>query len=156
LQSNALSLLLSCFALGLALFAVGRSLLHNPLGAGASRYDFSNPRAALVSEIKVKLNKDLLAMVELGLMEERPQLKEKLKTLEVRKEIERDGMRYLFVSFNEKGVKRYQALPFKRSAQTGHWQLNLFRTFSNRIGGDPAQTKFDEQVRAWETQGRLP
>jgi hypothetical protein len=152
LQGNSLSLVLSCFAVGLALFAVGRGLLYNPLGSGASHYDFSSPRAALVSEMKVKLNKDLLAMIELGLMEERPQLQEKLKTLEVRKEVERDGVRYLFISFTEKGAKRQQVMPYKRSPQTGQWQLALFLNAGNGAG----RAAFDEQVRAWENEGRLP
>jgi hypothetical protein len=53
-----------------------------------SRYDFTTPAAALKSNMNVEYNRDVRAMMEYSRLFEDKELKEKIDTLEIKKEVE--------------------------------------------------------------------
>jgi hypothetical protein len=109
-----MALVLSSLALVLVVF-------RNPLGHGMSKYDFSSPIAAMNSEIEMQLNHDFLAALERDEVIEGTYLREKLKTLEVRKEREWKGSVILFVAYKRNGVEKHEVKGFEKHAKTGLW-----------------------------------
>jgi hypothetical protein len=142
---------LSACALAVALLALGLHFFSYLSGSGLNRYDFTTPRAALVSQMQMELRKDVRAALELQSLTGGGKLKEKLETLEVRKEVDWKGGTILFIAYQEDGVQHYGTVGFEKNAQTGFWtqvpvSLGEVRAQNPELG---------KQIEAWEKDGHL-
>jgi hypothetical protein len=145
------SLALSGLAAALALVALGVALFRDPLGSGMKNYNFTTPRAALESSVKIEMNKDLRAMMEFESKVRGSQQKEKLDTLEVRKEAEFRGKKILFITFKADGVSKYRTEGFEKDAKTGLWM-------SVHVGSyevEKDDKELGEQMERWTKSGEL-
>jgi predicted Zn finger-like uncharacterized protein len=141
----------AALALVLALVALGVAVFRNPLGAGLAKYSFTTPKNALVSHLEIQASKDIRAMMELDNVREGPQVREKIRTLDVKKEAEWKGTTILFVSYERKGVKKYEVVGFEKDASTGYW----LRTYFSRYDLEKDNAELGRQIRSWETKGDL-
>lgn len=126
-------------------------MFRDPLGSGISKYDFSTPRAALVSRMKIEANKDIRAMIEFESRVHSKEQKEKIDTLEVRKEADFRGKKILFVAFKAKGVNKYSIEGFEKDANTGYWLPSYVGSFEV----EKDDKELAEQMRRWEKSGEL-
>ena len=140
-----------CLSLLVALAALGIALFRDPLGSGISKYNFSTPRTALESYLKMRINQDMRAEIELRSLFEGKQLKEELNTLDVRKEVEFQGKKILFVAFKKNGVNKYNILSFEKDAGTGFWE----RTHVGAYEVEKDNKELATQMRRWEESGEL-
>jgi hypothetical protein len=149
-------LLLSAAAILVSLVVMGRNLLANPLRAGVGRYDLSTPQASLRAEAAMWANNDVRAILEVGVLLNGPRLREKLRTLKVHKEVPWKEGPVLFVSYEERGVKKYETETLEKDPDTGFWQrrLNVF-TMVGGPAADREQEALEKQKHLWRTQGRL-
>lgn len=145
------ALALATLALALALSALGVVLFRDPLGSGLAKYDFSTPKAALISQKKIELNKDIRALLELQSRTKNKKLKEAIETMEVRKEAEFQGKKILFVTFKEDGVNKYTTEAFEKHAETGFW----IPTYVGSFTVQKDNRGLAEQMRRWEEAGQL-
>jgi hypothetical protein len=135
----------------LALVALGLHFFADPLGPGLARYDFTTPQAALVSQMQIKLRKDVRAAAELQALAEGDKIKEKLDTLEVRREADWNGTRILFIAYQEGGSKRYGIAGFEKNARTGLWAPVPVPLESVR----EQNPDLAKQIDSWEKEGRF-
>ena len=145
------TLVLPCLSLLVALAALWIALFRDPLGSGISKYNFSTPRNALESYLKIQINHDMRAEIELSSLVRGKDLKEELSTLDVRKEVEFRGKKMLFVAFKEKGVNKYDILSFEKDADTGFW----IRTGVGAYEVEKDNKELANQMRRWEESGEL-
>lgn len=146
-----LSALLSCAALVVALVALGVVVFRDPLGSGIRHYDLSTPRASLESQIKMELDGDIRARLELQRQIQGKMLKERLSTLRVRKEAIFRGKKILFLAYKENGVDKYLTKSFEKDANTGFWLPTYVSTYEvTNEDKDLAA-----QMKRWEESGEL-
>jgi hypothetical protein len=141
----------SGLALVLALVALAVAVFRSPLGAGLSKYDFTTPRNALKSQWEMQANRDIRASLDLDNVRDGPQLREKIRTFEVKKEAEWKGTTILFVSYERKGVKKYEVVGFEKDASSGYWLRSYFSRFD--LGKDKPDLARD--ITSWETKGEM-
>jgi predicted Zn finger-like uncharacterized protein len=141
----------SGLALVLALVALCVAVFRNPLGAGLSKYDFTSPKNALKSHWEIEANRDIRAREDLINVLDGPQLREKIRTFDVKKEAEWKGTTILFVSYERKGVKKYEVIGFEKDASSGYW----LRTYFNRFDLSKDNPELYRQIGSWESKGEL-
>ncbi|SRR6266542_6245405 len=74
------SIILPSIAVLLSGAALAWAVLKDPLGKGIKAYDFSTPKAALMSQLKIEKDGDIRAVLQLsGLLKEGSRLQEKLR-----------------------------------------------------------------------------
>jgi hypothetical protein len=140
------SVALSLIALGIASTALGFVLFRDPLGAGIGKYDLSTPKSSLESRLKIQLNNDVRALLELERQIQGKKLKEKLDTLEIRKEAEFRGRKILFVAYKSDGINKYSLEYVEKDANTGYW----LPTFVNSYDVEKENKDLAVQMRKWE------
>ena len=145
------TLVLPCLSLLVALAALWIALFRDPLGSGISKYNFSTPRVAYESYLKMRINQDHRAQKEMDSLVFGKQLKEELETLEIRKEVEFQGRKILFVAFKQKGVNKYEVTGFEKDAETGFWR----QTGASAYSVEDANKELADQMRRWEKSGEL-
>ena len=143
-----LALVLSGVALGVTLF---RPTPPNPLGSGLGKYDFSTPRAALRSQDEIQLNNDIRAELDLHHHLEGPRLRERVNTLEVKKEAEWGGKSILFISYERDGVKKYEIASFEKDTKSGLWKRSYAGSFDVR----KSNPELADQMDSWTSKGEL-
>ena len=116
-----LPLVLSSTAFVLSLLAFAVALLRDPLGKGLDAYDFSTPRAALISQLQMTAHLDVRAVIELTQIREGKKVEEKIKTVKVHTESNYRGKKLLFISFKENGLWKYDVEGFEKHTDTGWW-----------------------------------
>ena len=143
-----LNVILPAVALIMALTALGLNYFHDPLGAGLNAYDFSTTKSAIESEAKIQINHDFRAMMQKEELLDGPRQKERLKTLEVRREAEWRGKVLLFVTFSENGIRKYQILGVEKHARSGIW----FPTYAGQHSTDMKEQNplLAQQIADWE------
>lgn len=146
---NVLTLVIPCLSLLVALAALWIALFRDPLGAGISKYNFSTPRIAYESYLKIRINQDQRAKTELYRLFYERDLKEELDTLEIRKEVEFQGKKILFVAFKAKGVNQYKTSSFEKDAETGFWKEASSYVERN------SNEELADQMSRWEKSGEL-
>jgi hypothetical protein len=102
-----LNLIFASVALMLASAALGFTYFRDPLGKGIKAYDFSTPRAALESEAQIMINQDVRAIMQKDEFLTSKTAKERLKSIEIRREEEWRGKVILFIASTENGIKRH-------------------------------------------------
>src|SRR5262249_38380319 len=121
------------------------------LGPGLRKYDFHSPKSALQSVIRMRIDNNYRAMMELEEIREGADLKERLKTLEISKEADWGGRKVLFVSFEKGGIKRRRIEAVEKDARTGFWLPHFVSPLEVR--------KTDEalanEMERWEKQAGL-
>jgi hypothetical protein len=145
------NLVLFAGALVLALLAIGLHFFPDRFGSGLGKYDFTTPRAALVSQLEIQLHRDARAALELQALADGATLKEKRETLEIHKEVDWKGGVILFISYQQDGVKRYGTAGVVKNASTGFWTpvpVNLGEVREQNV-------ELATQIEAWEKDGRL-
>ena len=143
--------LISFTALLVSLGALALAAFRDPLGAGLKKYDFSTPKAAMVSHARMQINGDVRALVELQQRTEGRKVKEMLDTLDVRKEVEHRGRKLLFVTYKKDGVSKYEVAGFEKDAATGFWLPRS--TYGFDVEKDDKDLA--EQMRRWKDGGTL-
>lgn len=91
------------------------------------------------------------AEIELSSLVRGKDLKEELETLEIRKEVEFQGRKILFVAFKQKGVNKYEVTGFEKDAETGFWK----QTGASAYSVEDANKELADQMRRWEKSGEL-
>lgn len=98
------------------------------------------------------MNLDIRAIFQMRELLYGPLQKERLKTIEIRKEAEWRGILLLFVTFTEKGIRKYQIQGMEKDARSGKW-------FPRHVGRDPEMKeqnpRLHKQIENWETKGEL-
>jgi hypothetical protein len=146
-----LALGLAALALFLSIAAVCIVTVRDPLGSGISKYDCSSPQAALVSEMRIQLNQDMRAVLELRERAIGTKLKEKIQTFEVRKDVEFGGKKLLFVTFKEDGISKYETKAVEKDASTGSW----LPSYVSEYTVEKTNEALAAEMRRWETTGQL-
>jgi len=168
-RGSAVSIVLACVALVLSLVALAWSLFHDPLGSGMQKYDFSTPENTYTSIMKMTLDQDVRAIVELQCAMNYAQFRERLRTYKVEKGAEvkikvrgedQQGdeggdkkeqfelKKALFVSYQKDGKTRYAVVWFKQDEERGIW-LPHGVEHNDLVGADPDLAR---EVREWERQ----
>lgn len=111
---------LSVAALAISMCTAAWSILHDPLGAGISSYDFTTPANAPNSKLATDRNGDVRAMMDLDRLRGR-RSQEKMATIKVRRDAEYGGKKILFISFKENGLTKHDTEAFEKDAETGLW-----------------------------------
>jgi hypothetical protein len=145
------NLFLSGAALVLAVLALGLHFYPNALRPALAHYDFSTPRAALVSRLQMQLRGDVPAAMELQALTAEDRLKEELETLEVRWEAEWQGIKVLFIAFRQAEVWHHSAVGFERNARTGYWIQVPLRLDDMRADN----SDLAKQIESWEKEGHF-
>jgi hypothetical protein len=135
----------------LSLVALSLHFLAVPLGPGLARYDFTTPRAALVSQMQIQLHRDVRSALELQALTEGGKVKEKLDSLEVHGEADWNGTRILFIAYQEDGIKRYGAAGFEKNARTGLWTPAPLPLGAMR----DQNAELAKQIESWEKDGHF-
>jgi len=148
-----LNIIFSVLSLILAIIALGLNLVFDPLGRGISSYDFSTPKAALESGVKIVNNQDIRALIQLGEVMEGKGRKEKLKSIEIHRESEWRGKVILFISYLNNGIKTYEIQGFEKDARTGFWQFARVSRWDRGMKDD--NPRLVDQIESWETKGQL-
>ncbi len=148
----AAALIMSFLALAAAGVALGIVWFRSPFpGSGLKKYDFSTPAAAYRSRLEIEANKDLRAEIELQTELHGPQIKEHLRTLQVKKEAEWRGKKILFVSYEQKGVKKHETVAFEKDAKTGYWLRSYVSAYDVRN----ENRDLADQMESWSRSGSL-
>lgn len=117
-----LALALAVLATVLATVALFGVLLRTPSGSPLERYDMRTPQAALRSVTLMHVRGDTPAQLELEDRKDGGRLaKEKSATLEIKDEETVRGMRVLFFTYTERGVKKHAVSAFEKEAGTDLW-----------------------------------
>lgn len=152
--------ILSALSLLVSISAVAWITLHDPLGSGLAKYDFSTPKASLVSQLTILSEGDIRAVFEL--QRERQQqdtnFAEQLQTLEVRKDAEWQGSKILFITYLQGGIRRYATESFTKDADSGKWMSSSISTFAlvaAEISGTPGATALKAMMEKWEKNGQI-
>jgi ribosomal protein S27AE len=143
--------ILPSLSLVIAVAALGVAVFRDPLGSGISKYDFTTPRAALESRMKMELNQDIRAMMEFQIRVRGKKEKERLATLEVRKEAEYQGKKILFIAFKVDGVNKYDTESFEKDASTGFW----IPAYVGAYEVEKDNKELADQMRRWKSSGEL-
>lgn len=142
---------LAMLALVASGIALAVALLRDPLGKGLSAYDFTTPVKALRSDDEMKLNTDLRAVMQLQRKIEGKKIREKLDTLEVRRESEFAGKKLLFITFKDGGISRYRVAAYEKDAETGLWMS----AYVSKYEVEQADKALSDQMTKWERDGSL-
>ncbi len=143
-SSTRVSLVMSACALALSLLALAWTLASDPLGKGIEGYDLSSPEGALRSELKMQLNQDIRARIQLDAMKKGKTVREKLETLKVHRTSDYAGKKLLFVSFTDNGISKYDVEAAEKDADTGMW-LHTFVSIY-----DIEDSALQEAAERWE------
>jgi hypothetical protein len=136
-------------------YAGGRGLLSMVVGgagggpvqtAGLRNYDFSTPRKALDSEMKMVINRDINALIDVSLEPQVAKFEEKARTLHVQKEATWGQTKLLFCLFREEGRERREVNGYSLDSRSGRWhRVPYVDTFSMERD-NPALAR---EVRKW-------
>jgi hypothetical protein len=143
-----LSLVFSSIALLLGIVALLYSWLHDPLGYGLKSYDFSTPQAALRSQMKIEMNQDIRAQIQLHSAKSQKRVREALDTMQIHREARYKGKTLLFVSLRQDGIKKQRIDAFEKDADTGLWS----QTFVSSFEVESEDRFLAQQMREWEQQ----
>jgi hypothetical protein len=151
--AGVVGLVLSILALLTALAALGWQFFRpHPLGKGIGGYDFSSPKAALQSQLKIEEDIDVLAQIELQKIRRSKELEEELRTLDVRKEEPwKQDMIIVFFSYQQKGTKHYETRGFEKDAKTGHWLPKYISPFEV----EKENAALAKRMRDWQGGGKM-
>jgi hypothetical protein len=123
----------------------------DPLGKGLGAYDFTTPKNAFKSGLEIDKARDLRAITDLDKVRRGPEVEEKLRTFQVRKEETWKGAVILFIEFEEKGVKKHVAQGFERDARSGLWLPKYVSSYTVQS----ENATLANQMKNWETKGQL-
>ena len=150
-MKTTLALILSGIAIALSAFASYRILRPATDYKPLSSYDFSTPAAALTAQSQMLADGNYPALIQEEIRRNSPKAKEKLRTLEIKKEAEWMGTKLLFTSFEEDGIKKFNVAAFEKDANSGLWFSGRFSRYSLP---DDAKT-LKQTIDAWESDGTL-
>lgn len=145
--SGRLSLTLSLIAVALAAVSLGLFLSAHPPGSSLRHYDFTTPHNAALSRLRIALEQDDRAAQELFHLLGSDELREKLSTFQIHEEAVYGDHRVLFISYDEKGVRKYEIDSYKKDARSGFWlpsYLNVYKM-------DDAELR--AHIESWEESG---
>jgi len=127
----------------------------DPLGKGMKSYDFTTPKASYLSQLKMVSDRDIRAQLEFESMLADKTLREKISTLEIRREMEDKGGKLLFASYEREGIKKYEVVKFEKDAETGLWRTR--GTTFRRIGEvqSDSEKKLQQEIEGWEKDGTV-
>jgi hypothetical protein len=131
--ANGLGTVLAGIALLVAIVAIiiAITIPRHPLGKGMSGYDFTSPSATVKSLAAARANNDVLVMIELDQLQSDRFAAEKLRTLEIKKEVTSNGKKVVFVSYLEDGVKKHDTVSVEKDADSGLWIPARFSAVSD-------------------------
>ncbi len=112
------------------------------------KYDLSTPAQTLRSQLKMQIDGDDEAMAELQALIAQQQLKAKLETLEIDREVISDGIAIVFTSYRIHGRTKKEALAFARQSADQPW---LPLDVDIAAAGNP---QLLQSIAAW--QGQVP
>ena len=129
-SNSKLSIILSSLALALSLFVFLWTYVMDPLGSGISSYDFTTPKSALTSSLKIQANRDFRAMLDLERLKQGNTANEKQRSVQVHKESNYQGKKILFISYTENGLKKNDISSFEKNADSGLWFPSYVSTYN--------------------------
>jgi len=139
-----------------------------PTGTGLEGYDFSTPAGAYKGRLEIEQKHDIRAVMELQRQLEEKELKEKIDTLEVKKEADlqlpgkgeaalnakddkdakKREIKVLFITFLRDGKRQHKVEFMEKHADSGLWKPTYVGQRMVK-GVDP---KLAEEVQKWELQ----
>jgi hypothetical protein len=143
-----LPLILSSIAVVISLAAMFKP--NNLPGKSISAYDFSTPEKALLSQIRIELNNDVRASLELTDILYNDKYEERLKTNKVHSVSEYAGKKILFISYNENGLTKYDTQAFEKDADSGFWNRTVVGTY------DVSDKTLKKAMEEWEKKSNVP
>jgi hypothetical protein len=138
-------------ALVVALAALAWSLFRDPMGPGLRGYDLSTPKGTLRAELEMALNMDVRAAIELEYRRNAARSKEKLKTLEVRKQADWKGTTILFVTYLRKGLRQHEVVGYEKNAEAGIWAPKFVSSYDVRSDN----RELAEAMDLWVCKGEI-
>lgn len=115
-----------------------------------AKYDFSTPAAALKSIWTMEANFDIFAMIAYERLTRGKKAMEKLKTLEIAKEVEVDGKKFLFVKYKDvndfegKEIERKEVITMIKDADSGMWVRRFTSSYELRKTNVPLAEEMDK------------
>lgn len=148
--------LLALIAFVLALLTAGYIVYRDPPWGRLSKYDFSSPEASLRSQIKMEMNADILASVELASKLGRKEIKEKFDSLEIKadKTGEVDGKKVVFYQYKvtDKESKKTRDVKdvqwFEKDEDSGYWK----RSYMDPATVQAKNEKLAKEIAAWSNR----
>lgn len=141
--------LLPAAALMVALLTAAYVLYRDPPWGRLSGYNFSTPEQALRSDMRMRANGDIAALIELERKMDHKEDKEQLATLDVKRTAEFEGKTALFVQYkvtdrdSKEPKEQKEVLWFERQ-ESGYWRRTASPLALQK--GDPQLAK---DVAAW-------
>jgi hypothetical protein len=159
------AVLLSLAALGIAVIALVLAVFHEfnskAIRGELAGYDLSSPADAYKSRLKMTYDVDVLALAAMERRLRGPEAKERLDTLEIKREEKvemwrshkdksRREIRFLFVTYKQNGVDRYQVVAMEKQPDSGLWREVSVNT-ADLESDDKAVAK---AVEEWDKKNR--
>jgi hypothetical protein len=143
--SSMCSFLALCIAIGTAayVFLRGRSEVS---ASAIQAFNFSSPEDSLRSMLTMRRQGQFTALRSYDVAFNGAILDEKLKTLQVHATREHDGRRILFISYNERGDKKFDTESYIRDADSGLWGPCRYSYY------DVSDKQLADEMRRWTEQ----
>ncbi|RJP85215.1 MAG: hypothetical protein C4518_16445 [Desulfobacteraceae bacterium] len=120
-MKNVIAITIALVALLLSLSTLAFQLKSKPLGEGIEKYSFAEPLEAYKSILQMKMNKDILAQIQLDAAINGRKIKEQLETIKVHKTREHGGKTILFIESNDAGLPKKKVVSMEKDAGSGFW-----------------------------------
>jgi hypothetical protein len=143
--SSLCSFLALCIAVATAAYVFQRG--RSEVSASAIQgYNFTSPEESLKSVLTMRRQGQFTALRSYDVAFNGAVLDEKLKTLQIHKTREHDGRRILFISYSERGDKKFDTEAYIRDAESGLWGPSRYSYY------DVKDRQLAEEMRAWTEQ----
>lgn len=152
--STFVSNILSVVAIGISGAAITLHYLDNPLGKGAKHYDFSTAQASFLSNLQIIADNDVRAQMELSELMNGEEAREKRTSVQVTKEHDFRGKKFLFFTYTRGGIPKRDVQAFERHVKSGYWYpTEGVPLFINR--DDKELDQMGQLVTKWKEKGTL-
>ena len=147
------SLTLSIAAIGISGHLLSRARHEQPKSTsdsqdqGLKSYDFSSPRAALISEAQIRLKGDILTQLDYYRSILRLSSKEETHSIKFHEQFESGGQVILLYTVNKSGSKQYRSKRMEKDAKSGLWHPSDRTT--NATFDDPVVRR----IKEWTDSG---
>ena len=148
--------ILGLLALLVALATAGYVVYRDPPWGRLGKYNFSSPEQSMRSDLRMRANSDVLALIELDGKLEKKELNLRLSSLKVDKAVDWQGKTALFIQYKQLNRKtkeekeRKEVVWYEKDDTTGYYK----RTFDIDTGElRKTDEKLYKDMMAWNASG---
>ena len=142
------AIIISVFAVIFSIGSFVYQFKNNPLGKGVNNYSFDSPLESYKSKLKMALNNDFLAIIELINIFEGQKVKEEIDTIEVKKKREYDGKTFMFVTLKKSDIPIQKVVIMEKDASSGYWKHHPYFSLYG-LTSDEGKT-LNKEIKQWK------